>query len=72
MLGATVFELYQKWSSLTAANMTTIAVGFVVSFIVAYGVVKTFIDFIGRYGLKPFGWYRVAIGVALLARLALR
>jgi undecaprenyl-diphosphatase len=72
MLGATVFELYQKWSGLTAANMTTIAVGFVVSFIVAYGVVRMFIDFIGRYGLKPFGWYRIVTGVALLAFLFLR
>ena len=46
-----------------------IAIGFVVSFIVAFIVVKTFIDFIGRYGLKPFGWYRVAVGVILLAAL---
>jgi undecaprenyl-diphosphatase len=35
-------------------------------------VVKTFIDFIGRYGLKPFGWYRIATGVLLLASLLLR
>ncbi len=49
-----------------------IAVGFVVSFIVAYFVVKTFIGFIGRYGLKPFGWYRIAAGLALIAVLTLR
>ena len=67
MLGASVFELYKKHDALTSANMTTIAVGFVVSFIVAYIVVKTFIAFIGRYGLKPFGWYRVAAGLALFA-----
>ncbi|HYK78266.1 MAG TPA: undecaprenyl-diphosphate phosphatase [Micropepsaceae bacterium] len=67
MLGASVFELYKQWSALTAANLTMIAVGFVVSFIVAYGVVKTFITFVGRYGLKPFGWYRIATGVALLS-----
>jgi len=72
MLGASVFELYKQWSALTAANLTTIAVGFVVSFIVAYGVVKTFIDFIGRYGLKPFGWYRIAVGVVLLSIVLFR
>ncbi len=71
MLGASVLELYQKRAELSAANLAVIAVGFVVSFIVAYFVVKTFIDFIGRYGLKPFGWYRIAAGVALLASLAL-
>ena len=72
MLGASVFELYKQWSALTAANLTTIAVGFVVSFIVAYGVVKVFIDFIGRYGLKPFGWYRIAAGIALLSIVLFR
>lgn len=67
MLGASVFELYKQHAALTSANMTTIAVGFVVSFVVAYFVVKTFIDFVGRYGLKPFGWYRIVAGLALVA-----
>ncbi|HEY0282035.1 MAG TPA: undecaprenyl-diphosphate phosphatase [Rhizomicrobium sp.] len=69
MFGATVFELYKKWDLMTAAAGTNIAVGFVVSFLVAYVVVKTFIAFVGRYGLKPFGWYRIATGAALIAYL---
>ena len=69
MLGASVLELYQKRAELSASNLGTIAVGFVVSFIVAYVVVKSFIDFVGRYGLKPFGWYRIATGLVLLAML---
>jgi undecaprenyl-diphosphatase len=71
MFGASVFELYKKHAALNAANIEIIAVGFVVSFIVAYFVVKTFIGFIGRYGLKPFGWYRIAAGLALIGVLAL-
>jgi undecaprenyl-diphosphatase len=66
MLGASVFELYKKHDALTSAHMTTIAIGFAVSFIVAYAVVKTFIAFVSRYGLKPFGWYRIAAGLALI------
>ena len=65
MLGASAFELYQKWHSLSGASFTVIGVGFVVSFVVALFVVRGFVDFIGRYGLKPFGWYRIAIGAAL-------
>ena len=72
MFGATVFEMYKKWSLMTAAASTDIAVGFVVSFLVAYVVVRTFIAFVGRYGLKPFGWYRLATGVALIAYLVMR
>jgi undecaprenyl-diphosphatase len=69
MLGASVFELYKKHQALSSASEELIAIGFVVSFIVAYIVVKTFIAFVGRYGLKPFGWYRVAAGFALIAFL---
>ncbi len=72
MLGATVYDLYKEWNTLTGADTTNIAVGFVVSFIVAYGVVKTFIAFVGRYGLTPFGWYRILSGVGLLAWLYLK
>jgi len=66
MLGASVFELYKHHEGLTSARIEVIGVGFVVSFIVAYVVVKTFIGFVGRYGLKPFGWYRLATGLALI------
>ena len=69
MMGASVVELYQHRAELSASNLTIIAVGFVISFVVAYIVVKAFIDFVGRYGLKPFGWYRIATGVVLLATL---
>ncbi len=65
MLGATVFDLYKNWSSLDFNADIDIAVGFVVSFIVAFGVVKTFIAFIGRFGLAPFGWYRIVVGLAI-------
>jgi undecaprenyl-diphosphatase len=72
MLGATVFDLYKNRHALDASAGADIAIGFVVSFVVAYFVVRMFIDFIGRYGLKPFGWYRVAAGLAIIAALALR
>lgn len=70
MLAATVYDLYRNRNVLSADATADIAIGFVVSFVVAYIVVKTFIGFVGRYGLKPFGWYRIAAGLALLAYAA--
>src|SRR2546430_8135506 len=67
MLGASTLQLYQKWSVLSASDLSTIAIGFVVSFIVAYGGGVTFIRFLGRYGLEPFGWYRVILGLVLFS-----
>jgi undecaprenyl-diphosphatase len=71
MFGATVFQLYKKWSLLTADDAQRIGVGFVVSFIVAYIVIRGFIAIVSRYGLKPFGWYRIAAGLALIGWLAI-
>jgi len=71
MLGASVYDLYKARDSLSGAQDLDIAVGFVVSFIVALFVVRGFIGFISHYGLKPFGWYRVASGLILAAALFL-
>lgn len=72
MLGATVLDLYKNRDVLTAAAGTDIAVGFVTAFLVAWVVVKGFVAFVGRYGLTPFAWYRIALGGVILAVLALR
>src|SRR5262245_38595079 len=71
MLGASVLDVYSNRDVLTLDAGLTIAVGFVVSFLVAWVVVKTFIGFVGRYGLKPFGWYRIVAGMLIFAILAL-
>jgi len=65
MLGATVFELYKKGATLSHGQGLDIAVGFVVSFIVAYVVIRQFLLVVARYGLTPFGWYRIAAAIAL-------
>lgn len=72
MLGATVFETYKKWSLVSTAAFNEIVVGFIVSFLVAYIVVKGFISFVGKFGLKPFGWYRIGAGIVLAGYLFLR
>ena len=72
MFGATVFDLWKNRAVLNMDAGLDIAIGFVVAFLVALVVVRTFIGFIGRYGLKPFGWYRIAAGLGIIAVLVLR
>jgi undecaprenyl-diphosphatase len=72
MLGATVLDLWKARHDLTTNGMGIIAIGFVTAFVVAIPVVRGLIGFVGRFGLAPFGWYRIAIGLVaavwLLAR----
>ena len=47
-----------------------IAIGFVMAFIASALVVKPFLQFVRRSGFAPFAWYRIALGLALLAAVA--
>jgi undecaprenyl-diphosphatase len=69
MLGATIKELHDKGGALTRAMDLDIAIGFVVSFIVAFFVIRGFLQIVTKYGLKPFGWYRIVAGLVLGAYL---
>ncbi len=48
------------------SNFTALAVGFVVSFIVAYATIKLFLKFLERFTFVSFGIYRILFGIALL------
>ncbi|MDU1905614.1 MAG: undecaprenyl-diphosphate phosphatase [Dysgonomonas sp.] len=50
-------------------NMSTLIIGNVVAFIVAMLAIKFFINYITKYGFKLFGWYRIIVGLAILAFL---
>ena len=52
---------------LSTDQMWILALGNVVAFVVALIAIKTFIGFLTKHGFKVFGWYRIAIGVLILA-----
>ncbi|MFW2831549.1 undecaprenyl-diphosphate phosphatase [Sphingomonas sp. ID0503] len=72
MLGATVLELVKNHEALTTSvvGWDAIAVGFVVSFLVAIAVIKGFVTFVSRHGFGPFAWYRIIAGIAAFAWLS--
>lgn len=83
MVAATTYDLYKSLShkpgevsALGALQMNShswivLGIGFVVSFIVAYGVVAWFMNWVRTRGFVPFAIYRIIAGIAVLW-LALR
>jgi undecaprenyl-diphosphatase len=69
MAGAFALDLYENRAGFTAHSLGLIAVGFVVSFVVAMGVIKLFLDLVARHGFAPFAWWRIAVGAIGLAVL---
>ena len=76
MVGATTLEFLKHRHDIMAGasgvGFSTVAVGFVVSFVVAIVVVKAFVHYISRHGFAPFAWYRIVAGLVALAWLYAR
>ena len=53
-------------SQIDAHQWIVLAIGFVVSFIVAYGAVAWFIGWVRKRGFAPFAVYRIILGAAVL------
>jgi undecaprenyl-diphosphatase len=67
---ATLYEGFKSRHELAhEVGGTAIAVGLVTSFFVAWGVVAAFLRYLQRRGLEPFGFYRIALAVVILAVL---
>lgn len=73
MAGATLLDLLdllkEDGSWATAHNLTMLAVGCIVSFVVALLAMKWFVNFLAKNGFRWFGWYRIIVGVAILVML---
>jgi undecaprenyl-diphosphatase len=67
LFAATAYELYKGGAMLTTASAPAFAVGFVVSFVSAFAVVRWLIRYVAHHDFVPFAWYRIAFGVVILA-----
>ena len=71
MAGAFAYDLYKSRGQMSMDNTIIVAFGFAVSFVCAWIVVKTFLDYVQRHGLGLFAWWRVIVGALGLIALAL-
>lgn len=75
MLGAATVKILDDPALLAgeaAIGWGEIAAGFLSSFVVAMIVIRAFVAYVSRRGFAPFAWYRIVVGGAALAWLALR
>ncbi len=63
MMAATLYDLYKSYESLGEGAVAELAVGFVVSFVVALIAIRTFIALLDKWTLSPFGYYRILLGI---------
>lgn len=72
MLGASVIKLYKfvkEGHTFSGDEINLLVIGNIVGFIVAIVAIKTFINILTKHGFKAFGWYRIVVGLIILALL---
>lgn len=62
MVGAFALDFWESRDLINAEVAGLIGIGFVVSFISGLFVVRTMVDFVGRYGFAPFAAWRILVG----------
>ncbi|HXC05884.1 MAG TPA: undecaprenyl-diphosphate phosphatase [Bacteroidia bacterium] len=69
MFVATLFKLYkyQKEVGFHKTDLSMLALGNAIAFLVAIFAIRFFIRFVTKHGFKVFGWYRILVGGAILA-----
>lgn len=70
MFAATGYSLVKGVNSMTAIEWQALAVGFAVSFIVAFLVVGKFLNYLGKRPLRIFAYYRLIAGAIMLVLAA--
>lgn len=73
MFGASLIKLlkfFKNGNTFSGEEIQLLVVGNLVGFVVAIIAIKSFIGILTKYGFKAFGWYRIVVGLVIIAVLA--
>ena len=71
MLGASLLKLVKFGLAFTSVEIIILLVGMLVSFVVSMFVIKFLMNYIKKHDFKVFGYYRIVLGIIVLAFFAL-
>ncbi len=71
LVAASGYSLLKHIDSVDMNGTIYLFIGFAISFVTAYLVVKWFMNYLSKHKLNLFGWYRIALGIAVLIFISL-
>ncbi len=72
MLGASLLKLVKFGFGFTGIEIAVLLVGMLVSFLVSVAIIKFLMNYIKKHNFKVFGYYRIVLGIIVLAYFFLR
>jgi undecaprenyl-diphosphatase len=67
LLVASVYQVYKERALLSFDDVGMWAAGFAAAFVSAYACVRWLLRYVATHDFRPFAWYRIAFGMAVLA-----
>ena len=67
MFGASLLKMLKFGLNFTGMEMAVLLTGTVVAFVVSILAIKFLMGYIKKHNFQVFGWYRIILGVAVLA-----
>ncbi len=67
MFAASGYDLLKSWQLLSMDDLGMFAVGFVTAFASALVAIKFLLRFVASHNFKVFAWYRIALGLIVIA-----
>jgi undecaprenyl-diphosphatase len=61
LAAATGYDLLRSYDQFQPGDWLGLGIGLIVSFLAAWAAVRSFVALLGRFTLRPFAWYRIAI-----------
>lgn len=71
MFGLSAIKIIKFGISFTSTELLILVIGVVVAFAVSILVIKFLMEYIKKHDFKVFGWYRIALGIAVLLMMVL-
>ncbi len=72
MFGASLLKLVKFGLAFSSSEIAILVTGMVVAFVVSIIVIKFLMGYIRKHDFKVFGWYRIILGVVVLAYFFLK
>lgn len=66
MFGASLLKLIKFGFSFTSSELFILVLGMITAFVVSILAIKFLLNYIRKNDFKPFGWYRIILGIVVL------
>ena len=67
MFGASLYKLYKFGLDFSGLELAVLLTGMIVAFVVSVLSIKFLVSYIQKHDFKAFGWYRIVLGIIVLA-----